>query len=709
MATIGAGEKVNLTAPDIAAALAPKEGKAPILNKDLADVQKRMVKMGGKSVFEADTSQSEDDAMVNFDEMRRVMDDEQRRVAAETDPVRKADMQKRQDRLLRRFSVYDKLLNNEGFGAMTAEEQKEMMGVMADLPGFCESIAIATNNTLTIEQARKIMTGKGGVALTPDQKKVIGEMVTQFANDDKLHSRLAKSLAKLKLPDDDAVDASTIAQKLTEISNEKVERNTYKTNNEIVEAFTNDPKRADRLQKLSEKITKIRTGLDESYNPLTLDLATVSSIEVRALADEAKDKTAYDTKVSSAGKTGATAEHAAYTAAMVQTRKVQSLLELVKLNNNLDAEVEEYEAYVSAKTKRETAEKNIQKIDTTKRDIAGLEAKRGTNTSKYKRRMEMGLSDEMKRYWNEVKLVQADQAAQAEAAKKAEVEAKDKEAKAKRETLAKTVLDKYLHLSFLKYKSGKAVGWQDGDLKKFVKTDMLARSPAQLTRDLLERVNTMRYNMPPAYAKEMKKMWDDAGIGAGTPPLTLKAALDEIGKDKWEEWAAEKIPDVLGYAYGRGYYFDRLRIKAGQAEFMRQAYSPEFFTKALDAKKKYAESADEMVKSGLLTGGAVNEAKIKEMLGGDWVNGSKRIMKTLAVAGAIGAGTFALTGGFGVPAGVLGFDLATGAQRSAEALTNVAAAAVQTSALASKASGAAISGVSGGVAKLSNTLGGLIP
>ena len=198
MAAIGGGEKVNLTAPDIAAALAPKEGKAPILNKDLADVQKRMVKMGGKSVFEADTSQSEDDAMVNFDEMRRVMDDEQRRVAAETDPVRKADMQKRQDRLLRRFSVYDKLLNNEGFGAMTAEEQKEMMGVMADLPGFCESIAIATNNTLTIEQARKIMTGKGGVALTPDQKKVIGEMVTQFANDDKLHSRLAKSLAKLK-------------------------------------------------------------------------------------------------------------------------------------------------------------------------------------------------------------------------------------------------------------------------------------------------------------------------------------------------------------------------------------------------------------------------------------------------------------------------------------------------------------------------------
>ena len=80
---------------------------------------------------------------------------------------------------------------------MNPEEQREMMGVMADLPGFCESIAIATNNTLTIEQARKIMTGKGGVGLTPDQKKVIGEMVTQFANDDKLHSRLAKSLAKL--------------------------------------------------------------------------------------------------------------------------------------------------------------------------------------------------------------------------------------------------------------------------------------------------------------------------------------------------------------------------------------------------------------------------------------------------------------------------------------------------------------------------------
>ncbi|MEK7079557.1 MAG: hypothetical protein AAB929_05800, partial [Patescibacteria group bacterium] len=287
---------------------------------------------------------------------------------------------------------------------------------------------------------------------------------------------------------------------------------------------------------------------------------------------------------------------------------------------------------------------------------------------------------------------------------------KDKEAKAKREALAKTVLDKYLHLSFLKYKGGKAVGWCDNDLKKFVKTDMLARSPAQLTRDLLERVNTMRYNMPPAYAKEMKKMWDDAGIGMGTPPLTLKAALDEIGKDKWEEWAAEKIPDVLGYAYGRGYYFDRLRIKAGQAEFMRQAYSPEFFTKALEAKSKYAGAADEMVKSGLLTGGAVNEAKLKEMLGGDWVNGSKRIMKTLAVAGAIGAGTFALTGGLGVTTpGIIPFDLVAGAGRSVDALNNTAAAVAQTTGLVSRASGAAISGVSGGVAKLSNTLGGLIP
>lgn len=715
MAAIGGGEKVNLTAPDIAAALAPKEGRAPIMNKDLADVQKRMIKMGGKSVFEADTSQSEDDAMVNFDEMRRVMDDEQKRVDAITDPakaVEKANLQKRQDRLIRRFSVYDKLLNNEGFGAMTAEEQREMMGVMADLPGFCESIAIATNNTLTIEQARKIMMGKGGVGLTPDQKKVIGEMVTQFANDDKLHSRLAKSLAKLKLPADDATDAASIAQKQGEIINEKVERSIFKTNNDIVEAFTNDPKKADRLEKLSERIDKIKTGLDDSYVPNTLDVASLGRVEARVLADEAKDKLAYESKVSSSasGKSGATAEFAAYQAAMVQTKKVQALLEMANQNSNLESEVDEYKSYVSAKTKRDAVEKNIQKIDTAKRDIAGLEAKRGTTVAAYKRRMEMGLSDEMKRYWNEVKLVQADQAAQAEAAKKAEIEAKDKEAKAKREALAKTVLDKYLHLSFLKYKGGKAVGWQDNDLKKFVKTDMLSRSPAQLTRDLLERVNTMRYNMPPAYAKEMKKMWDDAGIGTGTPPLTLKAALDEIGKDKWEEWAAEKIPDVLGYAYGRGYYFDRLRIKAGQAEFMRQAYSPEFFTKALEAKKNYADSASEMVNSGLLTGGAVNEAKIKEMLGGDWVNGSKRIMKTLAVAGAIGAGTFALTGGLGVTTpGIIPFDFVAGAGRSVEALTNTAAAVVQTASLASKATGAAISGVGGGVATLSNSVAKMIP
>jgi len=90
MAVVGGeGEKANVTGKDLAAALAPERGKAPVLNKEVAALKERYRKDQGKSVFEADITQNPEDLMVNFDEMRRVLDSEQKRVDAEKIPRKK--------------------------------------------------------------------------------------------------------------------------------------------------------------------------------------------------------------------------------------------------------------------------------------------------------------------------------------------------------------------------------------------------------------------------------------------------------------------------------------------------------------------------------------------------------------------------------------------------------------------------------------------
>jgi len=94
----------------------------------------------------------------------------------------------------------------------------------------------------------------------------------------------------------------------------------------------------------------------------------------------------------------------------------------------------------------------------------------------------------------------------------------------------------------------------------------------------------------------------------------------------------------LGYAQKQGYYFDRLKFKPGQAEFLQRAYPVEFFEKAALAKTKYTDQAAKLMGGELsefMDGGALNWKKIKEKLAGkDWAEGMKKLMKYTAYAGA---------------------------------------------------------------------------
>ncbi|MBI4973278.1 hypothetical protein HZC27_01575 [Candidatus Roizmanbacteria bacterium] len=644
MVAIGAAEKTNLEVQHIAAALGPEKGRAPALNKDLADLTERMKKAGGKSVFEAEIAENPDDKFVNFDEMRRVLEDENKRVASESDRHKKADMQKRYDRLSRRYSVYDKLLNNEGFGTMNVAEQREMMSVMADLPGFCESIALATNNTLTIEQARQIMMGKGGVALSPDQRKVISEMILQFANDGKLHNRISKGLSELVVDKQDAVlshEIDTLKDGLKDEALKKAALAKVDTTLAGFDARTEPEK--DRILKMAEISTRYLAAIDDANKP-----AIMTKVGVDTMTSQLKSKKDAAEKKLNAAITAKKADTSSLENAfnnLENQHTAASALQTLFSAPNAEADYNESIKVMDAQTKKTSLAADLKKINDNKADITAKEGERSKYADKYKRKMEVTLSEEMKRYWNEVKLSQAQNAAEGEAQKKAEEKQKLETEKAKREALAKTILDKYLHLSFIKYKGNKAVGMDDKALKDFVKKDMLSKSPAQLAKDFLGRIDSGRYVMPPEYAKEIKKMYSEAGIGVGTPPLTLRKAMEEIGNDKWEAWAAEKVPDVLGYAYDRKYYFDRLKLSRAQGEFLKRAYiDTDFFQKAQEAKDKYMKETESMLGTEFVNG--KNWEAFKKAMGGDWVGGSKRAMKTLAVAGAIGAGAYTLGGGF---------------------------------------------------------------
>lgn len=318
--------------------------------------------------------------------------------------------------------------------------------------------------------------------------------------------------------------------------------------------------------------------------------------------------------------------------------KLQRLKELVGDSAFLE-NMRHYNAYNEyvTKTKGEL-DGNQATNDALKLDIAIKRSARDKSVNMIAQRVDRMMNKSVKDYYNSVILTEADKIAHAEAQKKIDDKAEAKTLAEKREKASEQILDK-LKLTFIKYQGGKPVGWDDAALKDFVKKDMLSHSPADMAKKLLERVMTKRGSMPPEYKKEIDDLLKDVGVGAGPPPVTARDIINGISRDKYKEWAKKIVPDTLGYAWGRGYYFDRLHLKPAQAEFMQRAYGGEngvdFFTDALTAKIQYAGETETLLGADFMDGGVVSREKIKNMLvGKDWVQGSKKLMKAVAIAGA---------------------------------------------------------------------------
>jgi len=631
----GEGEKANVTGKDLAAALAPERGRGPILNKEIATLKERYIKDAGKSVFEADLAQNPEDLMVNFDEMRRVLDSEGKRVDVEKDPKKKDVLKKRYDRLELRYNVYDKLLNNEGFSAMDGAEQQELINTMSALPGFAEAASVAIGGRLSTDQMMKVLSGKGGVAVTRDEKKALSEIIVSMANDDRFKNRVSKSLSALKLSDDDAKtikEIDDLKYKIREKDEDQKKLDDAKKIKDDYEVANPIKEKREEIRTMYTDINNLINGLDAQYKPKNFSDTEFAGIKIRL----------QNLKTSAATilTLGAVGPGAAELSSRNQRANDQfdTFEQIESLAKGKSAIIKDYEKYTGSLSVIDEKEKALREYSKDEKDIVSKEAERGKYADKYKRQMEVALSEEMKRYWNEVSLSNASKAAEAQAAIKGEEEKIAEDLKTERVKIAEDILERFTHLSYMKYENGEAKGMDNAAIKKFVKKDMLSRSPKQLSRDILDRIIQNRGRLPRSYGKEIDGLLKKMGVGEGTPPATARDVLNAIDSTEYQKWAEERIPDMLGYAQKQGYYFDRLKFKPGQAEFLQRAYPAEFFEKAALAKTKYTDQAAKLMGGELsefMDGGALNWKKIKEKLAGkDWTEGMKKLMKYTAYAGA---------------------------------------------------------------------------
>ncbi len=667
--------------------------KTPRINPELVELAKIRKQADGKTMFEASLAEKEEDNFVNFAEIDQV-------VAAEGNAARQARLQLKRD-------VYDKFLNND-LTSLTGAEALEIRKAMTALPGFCESVSYAMAGTVLPDQIKQLMEGGGGVVLTGPQSRVLMDILNKFASDDRLRSRIAKSLSTLELPAEDAVKVQQIADLRDGVRDEAAKRAALATVNGTITAFeAQPPGTQDRITKIGRDTDKWLGQLEDAYKPNTLTLADITNAETTINTAVAAANAAY---LAAAGGAAGAATQFAELQKLTREQAVVVAMKTAYTVGTAAADYASYQNVESARAKKANLDAEVKKIEKDKTQIAQLEGERNRYAGKYKAKLDTTLGEAMKRYWNEVILAESERAATAEANKTEQKKAEEATEQEKRVADAHKLLDTFTHRLFFKYKNGKPVGFDDRKLKDFVKKDMLSRSPAQMSRELLEQIFNNRHLLPPEYGNEIQKVFEGMGLGKGTPAATLRNILDKIDQGKYEEWAAEKVPDLLGYAWHRGYYFDRLRLKPGQAEFLKQAYSPEFFATALNKKAEYIKAAEEMFGQGILEGGAINAHKLKKIIGDDWTEGSKRLMRLLAVTGGAAAGAFVLGGGLAVPGSqaVFPFNTTEALRRVANTGALIADAGVRTAQAASSVSQAALGGVASGIIGGSNFITGAI-
>ncbi len=616
-------------------------------------LQKIWDKQGEQALFEREAEENlKEDKQPNFQEIHSVLDNI-------SDPRRKAALKSKANLLQEMVEGADP--GTVEPGATPDAHVQQVARVASTMPGLVAALARETGGSIaTVKRALE----------QPNfsRSSPLGKLVERFLKDEKFTAILRKNIAEnLDKPEDlislDEIITSTDAKVVSDQKSVDSERNSY-TNaahtgsfDRIDDLKRNNPTVYNSLMvNIAQYDTAIKSlATNQTLKSLAVDTTIGSQLDAASLQDAIESQivtlsngnlTKHTDVVPPPPKTTTAKDPYMDTRSqLMELKRAWDVAEKARASYNIPGfqnsmiDILRYNEYVSANGKKTELDGRQETINTTKVELAKNKSKRDKLVNNQAQKVDRLMNKSVKDYYNNIVLSQADAVAQAEAQQKAVDTKEAKDMAAKRELLCKQILDKYLMLTYLKYKGKDVVGWDDKALKDFVKHDMVSNSPGNLGKKLLERINTKRTTMQPAFSKEIQKLMTEMGVGTGQPPLTARDVINSIGTEQYEKWAAEKVPDVLGYAWSRGYYFDRLKLKPAEAEFMKRAYpeDTDFFNTALAAKEKYVGEAQTLMDEdlGIMDGGVINREKVKKFLfGKDWTEGGAKLMKTLAVAGA---------------------------------------------------------------------------
>ncbi len=392
----------------------------------------------------------------------------------------------------------------------------------------------------------------------------------------------------------------------------------------------------------------------------------------------------------------------------------QKISSIYNANPNFDRDYGNYSLfaeYNKQNGKREELDKRQADLDKETAEMRKLRVRRDKQLNAFGQKVNRVLNKSVKDFYNKTLLGQAQKVAEYEAQQKIDDEKETKDLKEKRGNISESLMKKYLLRTYLKYSGTDVTGWQDDDLKKFVKSDILSTTPGKMGKELIRRIYSMRSSMPPEHKKEIDAMFKEMGVTAGPPPVTAREVIESLDLEKCESMAAEFAPNVMGYAQTRGYYFDRLKMKQPQMDYLLRTYGDDFFAKVIQAKGEYAGEINKMYnKDGefndFMDNGVLSTRKIKEVLAGkDWTGGVKRLWKLAGILGTVwflGGGLASVSAVPGAAAAPFKFDLVRGLTNVGERISSVGTAGLEVAALGSRASGKAISGVTQVVANVAH-------
>lgn len=318
-------------------------------------------------------------------------------------------------------------------------------------------------------------------------------------------------------------------------------------------------------------------------------------------------------------------------------------MKTVVANVNFASDQEKYGRHLEFSTKITELTGKENGISQKEATLATLKTQHGKDVATIAGKLEKVMERSFKDYYNKSMLTRGKQIAEYDANQKTELKQKEADLKAKQAEITKVLLDKYLRMSYLRYENGKEVGYDDKGLKKLVKEDLFNHSPADMARELLRRVYDNRGDFPDTFKKEIDALCKDMGVGAGPPRVTFNDVLKNLDKDVLVSYAATEMPKAFGYARARGYYFDRLRLKKHQVQYIvdTDGYGTDFFTQMLAEAKRTAELMEtKEMKEGVLRSIDVAMKQLRDKtLGKDYQQGIINALKVAGVAAAATAGT----------------------------------------------------------------------